>query len=82
MTDRIPIARLTDPRIMAAQIRAWANVVDALRRELDALPNSRYAGERARDLAAQMRSVAAREGNAYPDREVKRSWEHQGEEPQ
>ena len=56
-----PEATVTDPKLMAAQIRAWANVVDRLKRELDSLPSCAYAGTVARDLAYQMRDVAQRE---------------------
>ena len=78
---KLPIARLTDPRIMAAQIRAWAYIVDKLAAELNNAYRE-HATQTATDLAKQMRDVAQRESNAYPDREVKRSWEHRGDENQ
>ena len=56
-----PEAPMTDPHIMAAQIRAWANVVQRLAQAFREDDENNHARSVAVDLAKQMRDVAQRE---------------------
>jgi len=51
---------VTDPKVMAAQIRAWANVMEKLSKYIV----HDHAERTSLDLIRQMRDVAAREDKA------------------